>query len=732
MRKKLRVMLGDLRHETIGRHNVYIPLQIGYIGSYLLSQFESGCIDLRLYSEIDELDKDINDWKPDVIGLTNYIWNASVSKLMCKFAKQNIPNVMCVLGGPEFPTDNEERKHYLSERPEVDMYVYGDGEIAFANLVKKYLESGASNIDKLKSNANDGAISISHETGELVVGQPVKRFHDMDLIPSPYLNGLLDKWLVGDYMPTIETTRGCPFRCAFCFDSINKCVRHFSMDRVKDELSYIANKLSNKETKGLLVVDVNFGIYPRDLKTSDYLATLMEKYNWPAEIETGGTGKEKIEQVIECRNRAKKRFSIGISRQSMNPETNRIVNRRNYPMLQFLEIAEMLKREGQHPGTEVIIPMPAETRGSYFSGQKILMDAGISSGTWSTMMLKGTPLASKNSRYKYRMKTKYRILSRQFGEYRGEKCFEIEEICVSTNTMSFEEFIDCRSFSFLAELFTNEQLDIVYRHIDELDLSCYDYVSNVLLTLKSKNVCMSNIYESFVQEVRAELFDSPKEIYEYYSIIENYNDLLNGEKGDNLLRKYITKVFLIDWKELIEFLYQMLEETYNKTFCQKAPESLNSAKQWVVAMRDLPQVLNDNSNIDLVKTIEVPYDIQSWYENSSLIQEMGTISTINKSSEEDVHPHISKKNIDYFEGYTTDISLWFEEKKRTKKKKRHLTTYNNPVTYEISYNKNQVKHYLDELRTLWGGYSVEYLLGSMIGRGWRINKLWCICERIDT
>ena len=38
-------------------------------------------------------------------------------------------------------------------------------------------------------------------------------------MPSPYLNGLFDKIIVGckyDLEATIETTRGCPFGCTFC------------------------------------------------------------------------------------------------------------------------------------------------------------------------------------------------------------------------------------------------------------------------------------------------------------------------------------------------------------------------------------------------------------------------------------------------------------------------------------------------------------------------------------
>ena len=43
-------------------------------------------------------------------------------------------------------------------------------------------------------------------------------YHTEDLndIPSPYLNGLLDPFLDQPYIPLLETNRSCPYRCTFC------------------------------------------------------------------------------------------------------------------------------------------------------------------------------------------------------------------------------------------------------------------------------------------------------------------------------------------------------------------------------------------------------------------------------------------------------------------------------------------------------------------------------------
>ena len=52
--KKLKVLLADPRHQTVGSHSYFVPIGIGYIGSYLLKQFK-GQIDLKLFVDADEI-----------------------------------------------------------------------------------------------------------------------------------------------------------------------------------------------------------------------------------------------------------------------------------------------------------------------------------------------------------------------------------------------------------------------------------------------------------------------------------------------------------------------------------------------------------------------------------------------------------------------------------------------------------------------------------------------------
>ena len=90
---------------------------------------------------------------------------------------------------------------------------------------------------------------------------------------------MLDKFFDGRLTPFIETNRGCPFTCSFChtgadyFHKLNK----FSEQRVKDEIEYIGKKAGNLGITNLHMADVNFGMYPQDRITCEFLLESNKK-----------------------------------------------------------------------------------------------------------------------------------------------------------------------------------------------------------------------------------------------------------------------------------------------------------------------------------------------------------------------------------------------------------------------------------------------------------------------
>ena len=195
---------------------------------------------------------------------------------------------MCVLGGPEFPAGTGARKiedtindqtytksyKYVLERPSMDYFAYSDGEVAFLELIKKFIECEF-DINKIKINdlPVSGCASLSLDKKRMLVGNYIPRIgmegsvksHGRDIIPSPYLTGMLDKFLDGSFVPSFETARGCPFMCTFCDQGLDQSkITAFSTERLTEEMEYVAKKLDKvKGTKTIAIFDSNFGLFQR-------------------------------------------------------------------------------------------------------------------------------------------------------------------------------------------------------------------------------------------------------------------------------------------------------------------------------------------------------------------------------------------------------------------------------------------------------------------------------------
>ena len=44
MKKKIKILLADPRHKTVGAHSYFVPIGIGYIGSNLLKEYKEKLI----------------------------------------------------------------------------------------------------------------------------------------------------------------------------------------------------------------------------------------------------------------------------------------------------------------------------------------------------------------------------------------------------------------------------------------------------------------------------------------------------------------------------------------------------------------------------------------------------------------------------------------------------------------------------------------------------------------
>ena len=276
-----------------------------------------------------------------------------------------------------------------------------------------------------------GCASVTKDGVKLLVGESIPRIglqgsvkaQGRDIIPSPYLSGLLDKFLDGIFTPAFETARGCPFMCTFCDQGLDETkITAFSTQRCADEIMYVGKKVA-KIKDGIHTIgifDSNWGIYQKDVELADHIAKIMEKYDWPQNIFCS-TPKTKRENLLLINDKLKNRVGIGLPMQSMAENVLKKIKRKNLDTIKQLNHIRAIQKRGKTAVTELIVPLPGETEQSYFDGLKFLMDNGVMTATYTLMQLCGAELGRDEAIKKYEMKSKYRILARQFGDYKEKK-----------------------------------------------------------------------------------------------------------------------------------------------------------------------------------------------------------------------------------------------------------------------------------------------------------------------
>ena len=641
----MKILLGDPRHNTVGAHSYFVPIGIGYIGSNILEQFKNHNVELKLCTDSNEIFVLLEKWKPDIIGISHYIWNSSLSNLICRQAKKINPNTLCILGGPEFPAGTGQRRientsldktydkclKYLLDRPSVDYFVWTDGEAAFPEIIKKFKENNCSvKFMKEKDESIKGCASLSMDKTKLNVGEYIARIgmdgsvkaQGRDVIPSPYTTGLLDKFLDGKYVPAFETARGCPFLCTFCDQGLDQTkITTFSVKRLAEEMRYVGKKLSKIKngTKTTFIFDANWGIFEKDVELSYEILKVIDEYDWPKYIECL-TPKSNWENLLKINDILKNRVQLSLSMQSLDVKTLEEIKRTNWTIEQYLVFINEVKKRGKPTASEMIIPLPQETEESYFKGVKFFMDNHVQTRTWTLMMLVGTELGRDFSINKYGMKSKFRILPKEFGEYCGEKVFEIEKICVGTNTMSNEGYLNCRNYSFILKLLGHSIFLPINTLTQKLGISWFDFSIKLTKILKDGNFKgrFKDLYDDFCKESYNELFETKEEAINFYSKIKNYKALLRGDVGENLHAKYQAKSFLI-LDDIFTTIFYFLRNNFNETYNNEVNLILNSSEKWLKNLYLIDAIIGDENMIKKGKyELKIDFDFPEWLKESSL------------------------------------------------------------------------------------------------------------------
>ncbi|MBP2323137.1 radical SAM superfamily enzyme YgiQ (UPF0313 family) [Kibdelosporangium banguiense] len=332
---------------------------------------------------------------PDVMAFSVFGWNFREFGALAETFKQMNPHGLVIFGGTHV-ANQAERTFRLY--PEVDVIVNGEGEEVFVELLKAHLAGTPSS----QLGGIEG-ISFVNSAGEVVTTAERTRLEDLDVIPSPTLTGaieLLDDGGQFRYdVALMETNRGCPYKCSFCYwgGAVGQRVRAFSRERLRAELELFA-KL---KVHTIVLCDANFGMLPTDAEFVADLLEVRQAFGFPRALETSwAKNKSKVfYEIVRTMKQAGLRSSFTLALQTLDDNTLKQMNRRNMKVNDWEDLAEWLDKEGLDSYAELIWGAPGETIKTFMEGYDRLSRHVSRIAVYPLHLLPNTKYAEQKSEY---------------------------------------------------------------------------------------------------------------------------------------------------------------------------------------------------------------------------------------------------------------------------------------------------------------------------------------------
>lgn len=347
---------------------VHFPYAIGALASYAW-KFDDICksYDLKgiffLRDKLSQITASLEN--PFLIGFSNYIWNFEYNKKLAREIKKAYPQCIIAFGGPQISEDSA----LFDECPFIDVLMYYEGEVSFRDLLRAY--DGQMPLDEVNNigyRLSDGTIKTTDFKASEIAD-----------FPSPYESGFFDRISEEhseiDFIPLIETNRGCPNKCAYCsWGKIKTRVRMFPLERVFKDIEWV----SNRKMEFLGFADANFGMFPRDEQIVDKIIECYHNNGFPKKFQVSyskDTG-DRVFNITKKLNEYGMDKGVTLSFQSMSKVVQENIGRSNMDVENYKDLLQKYSEAKIPTYTDLILGLPGETLESFKEGIDELLEHG--------------------------------------------------------------------------------------------------------------------------------------------------------------------------------------------------------------------------------------------------------------------------------------------------------------------------------------------------------------------
>ena len=359
-------------------------------------------LEVSINNHLLEIANQIFDARPDVLGLSCYIWNIELVKQLLPLVHKLLPECKIICGGPEV---SYETKEFMQEFSMVDYVVRGESEEAFHELMQALIEDKSNEEINIKGVAKRNLDNTIDENVAVTVA-------DLDTIKFPYddedIEALKDKIIY------YESSRGCPYSCKYCLSCATRGVRYRSLDKVFAELNYFIRH----NVRQVKFVDRTFNADKKHyLPILEFIAKQDCRTNFHFEIVAHHIDDE-IKEVLKTMPKGRVQFEIGI--QSTNIKTLGKISRANPWEEMTNNIKSIMAYGNIHLHVDLIIGLPYEDINSFaksFNDVYLLQADMLQVGFLK--LLKGAAMNDliEEHDYVYMPQAPYQVISNKYMDY---------------------------------------------------------------------------------------------------------------------------------------------------------------------------------------------------------------------------------------------------------------------------------------------------------------------------